>query len=446
MAKDTPDFCKNLILYEIYVRNHGPNGTFFDVEADLERIRSMGVDVIWFMPIHPIGQLNKKGSLGCPYSIADYRDVNPEYGTKEDFSRLIQKAHALGLKVMIDVVYNHTAHDSVLVKAHPDYYHQDASGHPMTTVPDWSDVIDLKHPNPDLTRYLIDTLIGWVEFGVDGFRCDVASLLPQDFWVQAREEVAQVKPGVIWLAESVHAGFVSHRRDHNLPTLSDSEVYAGFDLTYDYDIWPLFQQAVLGKIPVKRYLEALRFQDAIYPLRFVKMRCVENHDQARIMRIAPTRNQAIAWTAFSVFNKGAWLIYGGEESAADHTPSLFDIDKVDWKDYSLQPLFTKLIALKKDILFQNGILTFVETEPAIQAVWQDGSGGYYGIFNVTGISAPVQTHLPDGDYQDVISGEHIAVKAGQIPAPAAAVILKFVGVINQRPFFSELLDFNLHAS
>ena len=115
MAHDTLPSCRNLVIYEIYVRNHGPHGTFVDVEADLPRIRAMGVDVIWFMPIHPIGQLDKKGGLGCPYSIADYREVNPEYGTRDDFARLIERAHGLGLKVMIDVVYNHTAHDSVLV-------------------------------------------------------------------------------------------------------------------------------------------------------------------------------------------------------------------------------------------------------------------------------------------------------------------------------------------
>jgi glycosidase len=197
MAQDTPKNFNNLVIYEIYVRNHGNHGTFADVEADLERIQSMGVDVVWFMPIHPIGLINKKGSIGCPYSISNYREVNPEYGTKDDFSKLIEKAHALGMKVMIDVVYNHTAHDSDLVYDHPDWFHQDENGRPITTVPEWSDVIDLKHPNPALSEYLIETLQQWAIFGVDGFRCDVASLLPQDFWIAARKAVEQVKPGVI---------------------------------------------------------------------------------------------------------------------------------------------------------------------------------------------------------------------------------------------------------
>jgi glycosidase len=211
MAQDTPSSYRNLVIYEFFVRNHGPHGSFADVEADLERIRSMGVDVIWFMPIHPIGVPDRKGIMGSPYSIQDYRQVNPEYGTKQDFVRLIEKAHALGLKVMIDVVYNHTAHDSVLVQQHPEFFHQDANGQPMTTVPEWSDVIDLKHPNSELSAYLIETLQSWAAFGVDGFRCDVASIVPIDFWLQARQAVEQVKPGVIWLAESVHAAFISDR-------------------------------------------------------------------------------------------------------------------------------------------------------------------------------------------------------------------------------------------
>ena len=294
MASDTPSSYRNMVIYEIYVRNHGASGTFNDVERDLPRLHTLGVDVLWFMPIHPIGQLNKKGSLGCPYSVRDYRTVNPEYGTKKDFTHLVDHAHGRGMKVMIDVVYNHTAHDSVLAKQHPDYFQQDGNGRPVSTVSEWSDVIDLKYPNPELGEYLIDCLIGWLELGVDGFRCDVASLVPQKFWQLARSKVAKVKRGVIWLAESVHANYVGARRASRLTGLSDSELYSAFDMTYDYDIWPIWQLAVQGKVPVRRYVEMLRYQDCIYPESYIKLRCVENHDQARIMRLAPSRSQAMA--------------------------------------------------------------------------------------------------------------------------------------------------------
>jgi glycosidase len=394
VAKDTPKEYGNLVLYEIYVRNHGPNGTFADVEADLDRIQSLGVDVIWFMPIHPIGRLNKKGSLGCPYSIADYRGVNPEYGSRDDFVRLIGGAHDLGLKVMIDVVYNHTAHDAVLVQEHPEWYHQDPHGKPVTTVPEWSDVIDLKHPNPALADYLIETLQMWVGLGVDGFRCDVASLLPLEFWLRAREAVAEVKPGVIWLAESVHAGWVAERRAAGWPTLSDSEVFRAFDLSYDYDIWPMWRAAVDEQVPVARYLEMLRFQDCIYPANCVKMRCVENHGQPRIMALAGSRERALAWTAFQAFNKGAFLLYAGQEVGATHTPSLFDVDKVAWGDCRLQPWIARLAKLKKHPAQMAGELVLLEAEPAIQAAWMHPDGGLYGVFNVRASKGEVSVRLP----------------------------------------------------
>jgi hypothetical protein len=441
MASDTPTSYRNLVLYEIYVRNQGANGTFNDVERDLPRLHTLGVDVLWFMPIHPIGGLNKKGSLGCPYSIRDYREVNPEYGTKEDFISLIDQAHVMGMKVMIDVVYNHTAHDSLLVKEHPEYFHQDKNGNPITTVPDWSDVIDLKHPNPNLTNYLIETLQGWVKIGVDGFRCDVASLLPKEFWVQARSEVAKVKPGIIWLAESVHASFVGSRRSNGLSGLSDSELYEAFDMTYDYDIWPIWQLAVQGKVPVRRYVEMLRYQDCIFPENYIKMRCVENHDQARIMRLASSRSQAMAWTAFQAFNKGSFLIYAGQESAAKHTPSLFDIDKVDWGDYSLQPFITRLAKLKKDPAQVEGKFTVMQADPAIQAAWEYPGKSLYGIFNTSGKTGYIMINLPDGTYRDILNDGQVSVKGGKTLLPEAAAIVRYTDTILLRPAYSELLDY-----
>jgi hypothetical protein len=424
MAADTRKSTKNLIIYEIYVRNHTPEGTFAAVEADLPRLKSMGVDVAWFMPIHPIGQLNKKGSLGCPYSIQDYRDVNPEYGTRADFQRLIERAHALNMQVWIDVVYNHTSHDSVLVREHPEFFHQDANGQPFTTVPAWSDVIDLKHPDPELTRYLIDSLLMWSRMGVDGFRCDVASIVPIEFWLQARHEVARVNPNTTWLAESVHASFVEGRRREGLTGLSDSEVYTAFDICYDYDIWEIFWQAARGKLPVRRFLELLRFQEAIYPANYVKMRCVENHDNWRIMRLAPSRQQALAWTALMAFCKGAFLIYGGQEAEATHTPSLFDIDKVEWNDYPLQGYLTRLAMLKKDPAQVDGLFTITAAEPVVQAAWEHPTASLYGIFDVANLKGEAPVQLADGVYEDVLNEKSVVVKNGKVTLEAPVVILR----------------------
>jgi hypothetical protein len=442
MASETPNSYRNLVIYEIYVRNHGASGSFKDVEKDLPRLHTLGVDILWFMPIHPIGMLNRKGSLGCPYSVRDYRGINPEYGTRDDFAHLVEQIHQRGMKVMIDVVFNHTSHDSVLAKEHPEYFHQDGNGRPTTTVPEWSDVIDLKHPNPALSAYLLETLQGWVELGVDGFRCDVASLVPLKFWQQTRSRLAKTRPGIIWLAESVHANFVGTRRAKGLTGLSDSQLYTVFDMTYDYDIWPIWQLAVQGKLPVRRYIEMLRYQDCIYPENFIKMRCVENHDQARIMRLAPTRSQGMAWTAFEAFNKGPFLIYAGQESGTKHTPSLFDIDKVDWSDYSLQPILCRLARLKKDPAQVKGRFVIIQADPAIQAAWEYADMSLYGIFNTSGKVGYIMVNLPDGTYRDILNDGQLTVRGGKALLPETAAIIRYSAPLHLRPAYSELLDYS----
>ncbi len=439
MAINTPKEYKNLVIYEVYVRSHSTNGTFADVENDLPRIKELGVDVIWLMPIHPIGKLNKKGKLGCPYSIRDYRNVNPEYGTKKDFKRLINTAHSLNLKVMIDVVFNHTAHDSVLALSHPDLFVQDANGKPVSTVSEWSDVVDLKFPNPELEDYLIKTLQMWIKFGVDGFRCDVASLIPLEFWMRARKAVDKINPEIIWLAESVDARWVAERRENGFTTISDSELYNAFDITYDYDIWPIWHAAVLGKVKSERYIEMLRFQDCIYPNNYIKLRCVENHDRKRIMALSPTRSQAIAWSAFQAFNKGTFLIYAGQESAADHTSSLFNIDLIEWGKYELQDFIKKLLLLKKDQAQVEGQFVLLKSASGIQAAWIHPKESLFGIFNTDAEKGNIKIPLKSGKYKDLLSGKSITVKNGKVNWPREAAIFRYKKSIEIEPIKSFLL-------
>lgn len=440
MAIDTPYTHNSLVIYEVYVRNHTPEGTFKAFEADLDRIRSMGVDVVWFMPIHPIGKVNKKGSLGCPYSISDYRAVNPEYGTLEDFKNTIAAIHARGMKVMIDVVYNHTAHDSLLVRDYPQFFHQDSEGRPMTTVPEWSDVIDLKHPQPELAQYLIDSLKFWVSLGVDGFRCDVASLVPVSFWLEARRQVAELNPNTIWLAEAVHAAFVASRRKAGLSGYSDSEIYQAFDMSYDYDIWPILHSVIAGSEPPARLLEMHRFQEAIYPRTYVKMHCTENHDQRRVMALAPTRQAALAWTAFEAFNKGAFLIYAGQESEAKHTPSLFDRDLIDWEDYPLQDFFTALFKVKHHPLVLEGVFEILQAEPVVLAAYVGEKASLLGVFNPSGFDGPISLPVADGAYRDLLSNNEVKVRDGETRFSSPALVLELPQILNLKPFHSVLMD------
>lgn len=430
---------RSLVLYEVYVRSHSPGGDFSGVTADLPRIRQMGVDVVWLMPIHPIGLKARKGTLGSPYAIADYRAVNAEYGSAEDFATLVSRAHELGLRVMIDVVYNHTAADARLLQEHPAWYQQDATGRPVTTVPDWSDVIDLNYDEPALWEYQIETLRRWVRAGVDGFRCDVASLVPVAFWEQARAAIASEKPDVLWLAESVHLSFVRARRRAGLRAHSDGELYRAFDITYDYDIWPQWAAAVADPDEVSRYLEILRFQDGIYPANYAKLRCVENHDQPRIMARTST-NQALAWTALAAFNKGPFLIYAGQESAVLHTPSLFEREPVAWGDYALQPFLTRLAALKKEPALSEGNLYWLAADPAVLGLWQAAGEGLLGLFNVAGRDGTLAVPLPDGHYEDLLAGDELQVRGGRVALPAMAAILRFEEDVAARMRASSLYE------
>jgi hypothetical protein len=410
------------------------------VEADLPRIQAMGVDVVWLMPIHPIGRVHRKGKLGSPYSIRDSYGVNPEFGSKADLSRLIGAAHDLHLKVMLDIVFNHTAHDAKMREEHPEWYEleeNDAGG----VLEEWTDVVPLRRASPGLYEYFIDVLQYWAAFGADGFRCDVASSLPLDFWLEARRAVQAVKSGIIWLGESPHATFVSERRQAGFPVLSDSELYQAFDILYDQDHLPAWRAAVDGALPVWRYLELLRLQDSVYPSNYVKMRFVENHDRPRIMALARSRSQALAWTAFQSFNKGALLIYAGQESEAKRSPSLFDRTPIAWDAYSLQPLLAKLAALKKDPVQIDGEFFLLQGEPVIQAAWQGRNGALYGIFNVQSIAGDVRVSTPDGSFEELLTGKEVCVNSGRTAAPPDACIFRIKGETQFEPFYSFALDY-----
>ncbi|MCX7950987.1 MAG: alpha-amylase family glycosyl hydrolase [Clostridiales bacterium] len=426
MAKTTDKSLRNKIIYSVYVRNHGKNGTFKDVEEDLERIKSLGTDIIWFMPIHPIGVKNKKGSLGCPYAIKNYREVNPEYGTLDDFKRLVDKIHSLGMKCMIDVVYNHTSPDSYLVENHPEFFYRKPDGNMGNKVGDWTDIVDLDYNNKELWDYQIETLKYWAGIGVDGFRCDVAPLIPLEFWLKAREEVAKVNKDTIWLAESVHLSFVLAMREHGFVGLSDSEVYQAFDICYDYDVNDVYVGYFKEENSLKDYINRVKLQEAIYPDNYVKLRFLENHDQPRAKKLIPDETKLKIWTAFLYFQKGATLIYAGQEAQDDNTPSLFDIDKVNWsgmKDDFVENM-KKLANLKKKEIMANGFYKIdCDDNNVIVASYTMGNEKLVGIFNVELNKGFANVDLEDGVHKNKIDGEDVVVKDGKVELQNKAIII-----------------------
>lgn len=426
MAKNTEISLRNKVIYSVYVRNHTNDGTFNAVAEDLDRIKSLGTDIIWFMPIHPIGVKNKKGSLGCPYANKDYRTTNPEYGTMDDFKSLVEKIHAKGMKCIIDVVYNHTSPDSNLSVEHPEFFYRKPDGNFGNKVGDWSDIIDLDYSNKELWQYQIDSLVMWAKI-VDGFRCDVASFVPVEFWKQAREAVAKVNPDCIWLAESVHSSFNVFSRKSGIYTASDYELFDAFDMEYDYDIREVFDKYLKGETTLSNYMDMFNYQETIYPQNYDKMRCLENHDQPRICHYVKNRSDLENYTAFLYFLKGSTLIYAGQEFGCDETPSLFDKDVFPRNTgIDLSNLFAKLDTIKKTVLDDDDYFKAdADDENDIAILERDNNKSKkVGIFSLKSKSAEVKVDLPDGDYKNEISGETVTVSNGKVHCNGKAIIIR----------------------
>lgn len=415
MADNTPITLRNKVIYSVYVRNHTKEGTFKSIIPDLDRIKSLGTDIVWFMPIHPIGVKAKKGSLGCPYSISDYRTTNPEYGTVDDFKELVDEIHKRDMKCMIDVVYNHTSADSVLTKEHPEWFYHDESGEIAARIADWSDVRDLNYGCPGIWDYQCETLKMWAEL-VDGFRCDVASIVPIEFWQRARDEVAAIKPDFVWLAESVDPGFIVFLRSMGWNANSDCELYKAFDITYDYDIRSAFSDYAEGRIPLSRYVYELNRQEWMYPANYVKLRYLENHDTPRAAHTFPDKNVLINRTAFMYFQKGTTLIYGGQEFADSNAPSLFEKDVVNrdtGEDLTL--LMKNLTRIKSLPIVASGNYKLADAgNDIVYGEYKEGSEKLVGIFSMKGSGAQVSVDVPDGEYANFVDDSKVTVKNGTV--------------------------------
>ncbi|WP_026499512.1 alpha-amylase family glycosyl hydrolase [Butyrivibrio sp. WCD2001] len=426
MASNTSKSLRNSVLYQIFVRNYSKEGTFAQVEADLDRIKSLGTDIIYLMPIHPIGEKARKGSLGSPYAISDYRAVNPEFGTLEDFKNLVDAIHKKGMKCIIDVVYNHTSPDSVLAKDHPEWFFHKEDGSFGNHVGDWSDIIDLDYTDEQLWDYQIETLMYWAKI-VDGFRCDVAPMVPIEFWERARKEVAQVCPDCIWLAESVEYSFLTYLRGCGITALSDGEIFRAFDLSYDYDVYPSLAGYLCGEKELKDYLEGLNRQEVIYPANYIKLHFLENHDQTRAHFLIPDEKALRNFTAFLFFQKGIPFIYAGQEFGASHLPSLFDKDTISLRPedgIDMTDFIRTLSFIKKDAIFADGIFECKASEnDTVVATLTHGEKKAVGVFALKAQTSNVRVPLPDGIYKNLIDGSDVEVFRGGVKCYGEPMII-----------------------
>ncbi len=301
------------MFYEVFPRLHSERGDFEGVRQDLPRIRDLGVDVLYLMPIHPMGD-GKDNRLGSPYGIYDHRAINPEYGSEDDLRRLVDDAHALGLKVILDVVLHHLSGRSKLARENPQWFLRDEHGKPTTKVPAWAGVADLDYRHREVWHYQIDTLRHLLSWGIDGFRFDVVPLIPLTFWLTARDEVDPQREQV-WLAESGFMRFVKKDKDLGIPHLSDPELYQVFDMTYDADGQEYLHAYFAGQAELSDYLHQVYLQEVLYPADAIKLRLLECHDDPRFAMKVRDPDALRCWTAFMMLLPGAMLLYGGQELA-----------------------------------------------------------------------------------------------------------------------------------
>lgn len=426
MARDTRKELRNQVMYSVFVRNHSEEGNFEGVRKDLDRIQKLGVDIIWFLPIYPVGKEKRKGELGSPYAISDYRAVNPEYGTLEEFKRLVQEIHDRGMKCIIDVVYNHTSPDSWLAENHPEWFYRKPDGLFGNKVGEWQDVIDLDYTKEALWDYQIETLKQWEKI-VDGFRCDVAPLIPLEFWLRARREVAEVRKDCIWLSESVEPVFTVDNRAKGMISLSDSEIYQAFDICYEYDVYAWFVGYLTGENTLAEYTARIQAQESIYPDNYVKLRFLENHDNSRAGFLVQGEQKLKNWIAFNYFQKGMTLLYAGEEFGISHLPSLFERDTIEWNtDTDFSAFLAGLYKLKKNPLMTDSTYR-VAAKPndVLCAVHEKNASKMIGIFSVGGRASLVAVDVAEGVYTNLLTQKQIEVHRGKVCCDGTPVIFEF---------------------
>jgi glycosidase len=397
-----PEWSKNASIYEVNVRQFTPEGTFNAFAEHLDRLQDLGVDILWFMPITPIGELNRKGSLGSYYSVKDYTGINPEFGTIEDFKRLVEEIHARDMYVILDWVANHTAWDHPWTITNPEFYTKDEDGNFVPPIDDWSDVIDLNYDNKELWDVMIGEMCYWVqEVGVDGFRCDVADMVPTEFWNKAVAELEKIKP-VFMLAEAEKPYLHQH----------------AFEAGYGWSLHHLMNNIAQGKADVS-VLDKYYFTDNMgnFPKGAYKMNFITNHDENSWAGTEFDRmGEAVeAFAVFSATIPGMVLLYNGQEAGFNRMLEFFEKDQIDWEDYKYHGFYQTLLYLKgRNKALWNGLaggpIERVKTnkDKAVFAfVREKDNDKVFVVLNLSNkaVEVSLQGGIFAGSYTNVFSGD-----------------------------------------
>ncbi len=327
-----PAFLRNSNIYEVNIRQYTSEGTFNAFAAHLPRLKDMGVEILWFMPIHPIGEVKRKGTLGSYYSVKDFTDINSEFGTKNDFRNLVQHAHALGFKIIIDWVANHTSWDHVWTTTNPEYFlHNDDGGFAVPF--DWDDVIQLDHKNGEQQQAMTEAMKYWItDFDIDGFRADMAHLIPLQFWKDARTHLSPLKKDLIWLAET-----------------EDISYHEAFDISYSWEWMHKTEKYFKGEVPFAELIGTLDHYRNDFPFHALHLFFTSNHDENSWNGTEYEKYGAFAkaLAVFGVMYDGVPLIYSGQELPNNKRLKFFDKDEIAWTDnIELHSFYKALYSLR----------------------------------------------------------------------------------------------------
>jgi glycosidase len=335
-----PQWAENAVIYEVNIRQYTAGGGFTGFLPHLERLKAMGVDILWFMPVNPIGTKNRKGSLGSYYAVRDYRAVNPEFGSAGDFRKVIDKAHSLGMRVIIDWVANHTAFDHPWVEQHPEWYKKDDNGD-LESPFDWTDVLALDYNNSELREAMARAMEFWVkDFDIDGFRCDVAMLVPAGFWNDVRLRLEKIKP-VFMLAEAEQ------------PDLNER----AFDAFYGWELFKVMKAVAKGEDDAGSIRRQIELTRKSFPPYAWQMLFTTNHDEnswnGTEYEMFGDASRTFAVLTFLIM--GIPLIYSGQEAGLNKRLKFFEKDEIDWSKMWAEDFYRSLTGIKKrNVALKNG--------------------------------------------------------------------------------------------
>ncbi len=412
----SPDWFKNANMYEVNLRQYTSEGTFKAFETHIPRLKKMGVDILWFMPITPIGEAKRKGTLGSYYAVKDYKGLNPEHGTAEDFKHMVKAIHDAGMYIMLDFVPNHSAWDNSLITEKPEWYSKNKDGEITDPIDPstgkswgWTDVADFDYSNKDLWKYMTEVLKFWVEeYDVDGFRCDVAHGVPIEFWQEIIPEVRKSK-SIVMLAEAEGAEF--HK--------------AGFDISYAWEFHHAMNEMAKGKKDISFIDEYLKKDAADYPADATRLYFTSNHDE-NSWNGTEYERMGEAHKAFAVMSAtldGMPLVYTGQEAALDRRLNFFEKDVIEWKSFPMEEFYTKLLALKarnKALLNGTDKVTLqrhkTNDDKSLYAYRRiaDANNEVFVALNMSDKKQILEVKdLEAIDYKNVFSGEKVSIKEGE---------------------------------